>query len=294
MDVRYLKTLIAVAEHGTFAAAAEAVALSPSAVSMQIRALERHLDTELFERTRRPPVLNEAGIALLPTARKIVELHDGMKDLTGQTEEFTGRLRVGVIPTALSSFLPKVLADLNADYPGIKVEIVHGLSTELMRKMKNDEIDTAIIGKPTRVPVDIVWRRFAREAICVIAPADAKEETAEDLIRNYPMIQLLRGSWQHRLIDHYLSRKGIQPRIIMQLESIEAVTLMVHHGIGVSIVPHRVVEPILRLPVRKVPFGNPQLYRELGIVHLQGSPRQHLVDVFFKQLSAVEEKNEKS
>lgn len=294
MDVRYLKTLIAVAEHGTFAAAADVVALSPSAVSMQIRALERHLDAELFERTRRPPVLNEVGLALLPTARKIVELHDGMKDVTGRIDEFSGRLRVGVIPTALSSFLPKVLAGLNADHPGITVEIVRGLSTELMRKMKNDEIDAAIIGKPLRVPVDLVWRRFAREAICIIAPAETEEETPEDLIRNHPMIQLLRGAWQHRLIDQHLARKGIVPRIIMQLESIEATALMVHHGIGVSIVPHRIEEPILRLPVRKLPFGDPQIFRELGLVHFQGSPRQPLTDVFFKQLEAVERNSETS
>jgi len=288
VDVQHLKTLIAVVEQGTFAAAADALALSPSAVSMQIRALEHHLDAELFERTRRPPVLNEMGLALLPTARKIVDLYDGMKDVAGQIEEFTGRLRVGVIPTVLSSFLPKVLADFNADYPGISLEIIRGLSTELMGKMKNDEIDAAIIGKPSRIPVDLVWRQFAREAICIIAPTDAEEETGEELLRKYPFIQLLRGSWQHRLTDRYLAKMGITPRIIMQLESIEATTLMVYHGIGVSIVPQRIVEPILNLPVKKVPFGNPQLYRELGLVHLQGSTRQHLTDVFFNQLSVVE------
>lgn len=60
--MRILKTLVAVAEHGTFAAAAKVVGLSPSAVSRQIQVLEQHLAAELFDRSRRPPVLNEKGM----------------------------------------------------------------------------------------------------------------------------------------------------------------------------------------------------------------------------------------
>src|SRR5690606_5837603 len=130
----------------------------------------------------------------------------------------------------------------NAGYPDIEVEIVRGLSIDLLKKMRGQEIDAAIIGRPPRLPHDLGWRSFAREPICVIAPQDAPENTAEKLLRNYPFIQLLRGAWQHRLIDEYLAEQGIEPRIIMQLESIEATTLMVHNGIGVSIVPKRIRE----------------------------------------------------
>ena len=134
MDVRILKTLVAVAEHGTFAAAANVVGLSPSAVSMQIQALEQHLAAELFDRSRRPPVLNQKGIALLPTARKIIGLHDGLRDVAASPNEFVGRLRLGVIPTALSSFVPAALAGLTEAYPLLEVQIVTGMNTPLFGK----------------------------------------------------------------------------------------------------------------------------------------------------------------
>ncbi len=287
VDVRYLKTLIAVAEHGTFAAAANAVGLSPSAVSMQVRALERHLAAELFDRSHRPPVLNEKGLALLPSARKIVSLHDGLRDAAASPGEFAGRLRLGVIPTALSSFVPAVLASLNAAHPLIEVEIVTGMNTPLFKLLKNEELDAGIIGEPPSLPAGLLWRAFTEEPICVIAAPDTAEETAEELLRTRPYIKLIRGAWQLRMIEEQVAKMEISLRTIMQLDSIEAVTLMVHHGLGVSIVPQRTVEQLLRLPIKVIPFGDPPLIRTLGLVQMQGSPKSYLADALFEQLIKV-------
>ena len=67
---------------------------------MQIRALEDHLATEIFDRSHRPPILNRTGLALLPTARQIVNLHDNLRDAAASRDDYAGRLRVGAIPTA--------------------------------------------------------------------------------------------------------------------------------------------------------------------------------------------------
>jgi DNA-binding transcriptional LysR family regulator len=284
MDVRYLKTLVAVAEHGTFAAAANAVGLSPSAVSMQIRALEQHLAVELFDRSHRPPLLTDKGRTLLPTARKIIILHDSLRDAAAPPEDFIGLLRLGVIPTALSSFVPAVLAGLNEAHPLIEVQIVTGMNTPLLKLMKNEELDAGIIGEPPRLPTGLIWRPFVRESICVIAPPDAQGVTADDLLRTYSYIELVRGAWQLRMIEERVAKMGVPLRTIMQLDSIEAVTLMVHHGLGVSIVPRRTVELLLRLPIKMVAFGDPPLFRTLGLVHFQGSPKTPLANALFDQL----------
>jgi DNA-binding transcriptional LysR family regulator len=287
VDVRYLKTLIAVAEHGTFAAAANAVGLSPSAVSMQIQAIEENLATKLFDRSRRPPVLNDKGLSLLSTARMIVSLHDSLRDVAASPDEFVGQLRLGVIPTALSSFVPAALAGLARAHSSIEVQIVTGMNTPIFKLLKNGELDAAIIGQPPGLPAGLVWRPLTREAICVIAPPDAKEQTTEDLLRKYPYIELLRGAWQLRMIEEQIAKRNIQLRTIMHLDSIEAVTLMVHHGLGVSIVPRRSVEPLLQLPIKTVPFGEPPLFRTLGLVHIQGSPKTPLANAIFDELTKV-------
>lgn len=287
MDVRILKTLVAVAEHGTFAAAANVVGLSPSAVSMQIQALEQHLATELFDRSQRPPMLNAKGMALLPTARKIIGLHDSLRDAAASPDEFVGRLRLGVIPTALSSFVPAALAGLTQTYPLLEVHIVTGMNTPLFKLLNDEELDAAIIGEPPSLPGGLLFRPFVQEAICVIAPPDAAGDSAEELLRRYPYIKLVRGAWQLRMIEEQIAKMAVSLHTIMQLDSIEAVTMMVHHGLGVSIVPRRSVEPLLRLPVELLPFGEPPLYRTLGLVQAQGSPKNHLCNVVFEQLVNV-------
>ena len=78
MSIRRLRTLVAVAEQGTFAAAAESVFVSQAAVSMQMKALEQALGVTLFDRRRRPPALNPVGLALVPRAREVIRAYDAM------------------------------------------------------------------------------------------------------------------------------------------------------------------------------------------------------------------------
>lgn len=275
---------MAVADQGSFAAAANAVGLSPSAVSMQIQALENYLGAEIFNRARRPPVLNEKGLAVVAAARKIVILHDGLRDAATAPDEYTGRLRLGVIPTALSSFVPAVLAGLNAAHPLIEVEVVTGMNTPLFQLLKNGEIDAAIIGEPPRLPAALRWRPIVDEPICVIARPDVPEETAEALLKRYPYIKLVRGAWQLRLIDEQLDRASLRLNTLMQLDSIEAVALMVHHGLGVSIVPRRIIEPLLNFPLKWVGFGKPRLHRKLGLVYHHGSTRLPLTEALHEEI----------
>jgi DNA-binding transcriptional LysR family regulator len=89
------------------------------------------------------------------------------------------------------------------------------------------------------------------------------------------------------MIEEQIAKMEISLHTIMQLDSIESVTLMVHHDLGVSIVPHRSVELLLRLPIKIVSFGDPPLFRPLGLVQIKGSPKNHLCNAVFKQLLKV-------
>ena len=288
VDVRILKTLVAVAEHGTFAAAANVVGLSPSAVSMQIQALEQHLAAELFDRSRRPPVLNDKGMALLPTARKIIGLHDSLRDAAASPNEFVGRLRLGVIPTALSSFVPAALAGLTRSLPAAggadRHRHEHAAVQAAQRRRagcRHHRRAAEPAGRPALAALrqgghlrDRAARRDRRHA-----PRNCCAATLTS--------SCVRGAWQLRMIEEQIAKMAMSLHTIMQLDSIEAVTMMVHHGLGVSIVPRRSVEPLLRLPIKLVPFGEPPLYRTLGLVQAQGSPKNHLCNAVFEQLVKV-------
>ncbi|MBV6270975.1 LysR family transcriptional regulator, partial [Pseudomonas aeruginosa] len=142
--IRELRTLVAVARRGSFAAAGEQVGLTQSAVSAQIRALERSVGVELFKRTPRAAHLNKAGRQAVRTAEQILALFDGI----GQGDSPRGRLRIGAVNTAQTGLLPEVLKRLAEQAPHIEPQVVPGVSLHLLDQVDAAELDLAILIRP--------------------------------------------------------------------------------------------------------------------------------------------------
>ena len=277
MSIRNLRTLVAVADRGSFAAAARAVGLTQSAVSMQLRGLESDLQIKLFDRNRRPPALNDHGKRLVRRAREIVQLYERLAETpTPDTAGMTGMLEVGAVPTALSGIVPRVLVDLQRIHPNIAVNLVNGMSGELLPRVERGELDAALISEPNHVPADLVWRPIATERIVVAAPPQSTEKTDRELLAAWPYIRYNRRAWVARPIQQSLRARGIHPRQAMELDSIESILLMVYFGLGVAIVPQRCVEGPYPLPVRYVSFGEPPLARRIGLIERSGNPKSAL------------------
>jgi DNA-binding transcriptional LysR family regulator len=111
----------------------------------------------------------------------------------------------------------------------------------------------------------------------VIAPRGAIGRTDESLLSKYPYIRFNRHFWVSRRIEDALAARSIPLRQTMELDSLEAIALMVHHGLGVSIVPVS-DESFLRFHrLKAVPFGQPPLTRRIGLARMPGSPKSNLV-----------------
>ena len=109
MTLRHLATLVAVAEAGSFHGAADRLGITQSAVSMQMKALEENLRVALFDRARRPPVLNALGRSLLERAREVLLRYEALRQAALAGESVVGTLRLGVIPTTGTTLLPRAL-----------------------------------------------------------------------------------------------------------------------------------------------------------------------------------------
>ncbi|MEM9140816.1 MAG: LysR family transcriptional regulator, partial [Pseudomonadota bacterium] len=142
INTRHLDSLLAIAEHGGFAAAGRAVGRSHSAISLHIKALEADLDTVLVDRTRRPPVLTPDGEALADHARRLNRVLADI-NAVGQGGRLAGSLSVGIVPTALVQHAPPALARLRAAHPDLRLEIRSGLSGELAALVRTGELDAA-------------------------------------------------------------------------------------------------------------------------------------------------------
>ena len=197
MNVRHLRTLLAVVETGSFAAAGHAVGVSHSAISLQIKALEDELGVSLFDRTKRPPTPTARGRALADHARKTLELFDAARAVaTG--ELVAGRLTVGAVPTTLSSILPPALATLRRAHPELRIRVLSGSSASLAGRLQRGELDVAICTRPDPSPPGLDWIHIADEPFAVIAPASARGATDVDLLTTNPFIWFNRATWAGR------------------------------------------------------------------------------------------------
>ena len=122
MDTRQLKTLVAIATHGTFTKAAEIVNLTPSAVSQQIQALEVELNIILFERSSRPPKLTSQGLQVLEMAQEMLRLEDDTKaNLRG--DKLAGTLMLGSVRSSALNLLPRAIVQMRNQYPDLKTNL---------------------------------------------------------------------------------------------------------------------------------------------------------------------------
>ncbi|WP_340108198.1 LysR substrate-binding domain-containing protein [Pikeienuella sp. HZG-20] len=286
MNIRHLRTLLAVVERGSFAAAGESVGVSHSAVSLQIKGLEEELGVALFDRSKRPPAPTARGRALAGHARKTLEYFDAARAVaTGELVH--GRLTVGAVPTTLSSILPPALATLRDRHPEIRVEIRSDSSAGLATRLQRGELDIAICTRPDPSPPGLEWRRVATEPFAVIAPAHAAGATDAELLTTLPFIWFNRKTWAGRGIDAELNRRRIVVTSDIEIDSLDAIASLVGAGLGVSIVP--ICKGARPFPprIRSLPFGDPPYCREIGaLVAPDGAPAA-LIETFLNALRAV-------
>src|SRR5947209_11563701 len=148
MDTRYLETFLMAVDNGSIAEAARRLNLAAAAVAKRIRALESEIGAALVTRSGRTIRPTEAGAAIVERARRfLIEARD-FKSIAA-TDRPSGQLRLGAFQSALSGLLPDILALMKEKYPQIDTHIMSGISSELYRKVLDDDgLDAAIIGQP--------------------------------------------------------------------------------------------------------------------------------------------------
>lgn len=264
MSIRQCRALDAIAEHGSFAAAARALNVAQSAVSMQVAGMEQALGTALFDRSHRPPRLTDAGRMALAHARTIVREYDTMMASVGGRQQSGGAVRIGVIPTVLSTLLPNALIALRGEPRGPRLTVISALSGELVRAVEQGDLDAAVVHRPEHLPHRTEWRAIARQEIVVVAPATSVETDVHRLFAQHAYIRFNRQAWVAPLIEERLAALGLAPETGAEIESIEAIRLLVGLGFGLSVIPS--TGPETDPALRTLPFGDPPLYRQIGLL----------------------------
>ena len=168
--IRELKTLMAVAREGTFAAAGEQIGLTQAAVSAQMQRLEADLGFQLFDRTGRSARLNAMGHQTLAQAQELLRLYNELgSSNTGQPA--TVLVNVGAIASVQRSLLPDALGKFHKQVPGCRTRVVPGLSMELLNLVDAGDIAmAAIIRPPFALHSDLRWSTLVHEPFRLLVP----------------------------------------------------------------------------------------------------------------------------
>ncbi|WP_407713712.1 LysR substrate-binding domain-containing protein [Comamonas testosteroni] len=237
MQSRSFRAFLALHQFGTVVAAAQAVHLSPAAVSAQLKNLEEELGLELFVRTGRSIALNATAYELVPLAQQMLDLQSKMASLSA-SQSLRGKFSLGVITSTLTGTLPAVLKRLIAEHTGLETRIHANKSPDLVTQVESGLLDAAIVSfPPPHVQTTLTLIELYTEPIALVVTADATFNGVSRLLETTPYIAFDRETWVGKKIDAYLSDQKIEVKPVMELDSHEAVLSVVRHGIGVSILP---------------------------------------------------------
>lgn len=286
MNLRHIETFVAIADAGSFQAAAERLFLTQSAVSMQIKALEDQLQAELFDRSSRPPVLSALGRSLLERAREIVAQTAAFKQAASGREGLFGALTLGVIPSATTTILPGALARLRDQHPNMAVRVEGDLSTALETLVADGAMDAAIVTEVGRPRTGLVNRVIYAEPLVLAVHRDDADASTEALLDRAPFIRFNRGTGIGRIVDAALQQQGAAVNETMELDSIPAMLMMASRGLGVTVVPQRSFDANRSDALRALPFGAPPVERRVALVTRRGTSKSPLTEALFAALAA--------
>ncbi len=285
-SVRLLRTFVAVATEGSFAAAAPRVALSQAAVGLQMRSLEDALRRPLFDRQGKTITLNQAGRELLTQARPWLALYEQMLAGSATEQPMAGVLQLGAVVSALRPLLQATLA-IKTRHPALDLHVRAAKSAELLARVLAGELDAAIAVHDPRAsaPAHLSWTPLYAEPMVLLAPAQAPEVSARQLMQRGPFIRFDRTEHTGQLVERTLRRLRLEPAPFLELNAIETMVDLVRAGLGVAMVPllrHQRWREDPQLRVLNLPAHAER--RHLGLVQLRTTPKALPVGALLREL----------
>jgi len=240
MELRHLDAVLAVADEGSFTAAADALATVQSNVSEQIRQLEAELGAELFVRSRRGAVPTDCGEVVLERARRIRRELDSLRaDLSMLQGLEVGDASFGVVGTASRWLVPELVADLRRRAPGVHLRVVEGASERLVAEVLSGDLTQAIVTEPVddrRLSVETILE----EALLAVAPAGQSLPRAPvslGALNELGLVLPPAGNPLRSEIDAAAIRQGVTLDVVVEVEGIRLIADLVAAGAGATVLP---------------------------------------------------------
>jgi DNA-binding transcriptional LysR family regulator len=272
LNLGRLRAFEAVTRVGSFTGAAQRLGVTPPAVSLQIRELERDCGVPLFHRVGRRVRLTPAGQTLEQYAQRIFALAADAEQALQESRRFAGgELRLVASGTSAAYYLPPVLTAFRHRYPAIRIHLAVENSQRVRERILSLEDDLGVLGVETAHP-DLVFESLAEDPLVVIMsprhPLARRRQLSLAELGKEALILRERGSASRQLVERRLLRLGTGARPSMEIASNEVIKRAVEMGNGVSFMSAAIVRREVEAGLlRALPVRGERLVRNIYLVY---------------------------
>jgi DNA-binding transcriptional LysR family regulator len=294
MQIETLKAFCDLVESGSFTRAAELNFVSQSAVSQQVRALERRFERRLVERG--------GGLGVEPTAAGRLLYEEGklilarLRALEAELREpggaMAGTVRVATVYSVGLHALPPYVKQFLREHPKVQIQVEYSRTDRVVEACLSGHIELGIVAFPSRRRQLEVISLRDQELVVVVSPEHrlARRQSATwASLRGEAFVAFDRSVPTRRAIDRALRRHRVTVQLTTEFDNIETIKRSVEAGLGVSIVPEDTVRNEVRAgTLLALPFGDERLMRPVGIIHRRGrelsAPARAFADLLVREM----------
>jgi len=259
MDLRQLNALLAVADRGSFSAAARALHTVQSNVSTHVARLEKELGATLIDRAT--GTLTAEGEVVVARARRVQgELEALTADVASLHSEVAGSVRVGVIGTTARWLVPQLMQAMPERHPRVHVVIVDATTTSLVPQLEAGRLDVAIVNLPVTDPDLVVEALFEEDHVLVVPDGDplaGHESVALRDLADRPLLLEPQGTGFRDHLDLQAAAAGIELRPQAEVDGVRLLASLAFQGFGAAI-----------LPASAIAHGQPGLWHRVSVKDL--------------------------
>ena len=264
-----LRTLLTVADLGSFAAAAKALHLAPPTVTLHVAQLEARLGARLLHRAPAGVTATSAGSLLIDKARRLLaEADDLLQTVQRKIAARGGRVRLGASTGALAHLLPQALEALAARHPEIDVQVAVVTSEEALARLAAGSLDIGIVALPQPALRGLRVQAWRRDPVLAFIPThwEPPRHVTPAWLAARPLIANDRGTRLSRQTAEWFAAAGERPQARIELNYNDAMKSLVAAGYGAALLPHEAGAPPPDSRISMRPL-KPALSRALGIAH---------------------------
>ena len=288
MDTRQLAAFCAVVDRRSFSQAADRLGVTQPAVSLQVRALEKRLGTQLLDRSGRRVEPTEAGWRLYRGAHKLLALEEQIEaDVSATAEgDLQGELVLGASTGPAAIVVPLLLCEFQRENPAVHVSLIVSDTHSVVERVSARELELGIVGASRRHRGVRFEPFFSDEVILACPPGHrfANQTVTLEELREQPLILMQEGAGVRQIVEDALRRSGIRLRdldVRLELGLQESVRRAVEAGYGVTFISRTAVESDLEAgTLTEARVQGLEATREISLASASGRPRSRVASAF--------------